>query len=174
MRVLDVSKAEEVEQWIADAFNEFGRLDGAANVAGRAGGSGDTTVQTMVCYRSRKTQFKSRSLSIFQSSRIIGDGRLGTHDERQRERRDVLYASATIKDHEARRFHRQHCQCWRNSWHASQCSLFGQQACCDRTICICIRGAWTRGCAHQHRLTVRVCCQALGASQMLTTSEVVQ
>jgi len=45
---VDVRKADEVETWIQNAINTFGRLDGAANIAGIAGGSSDTTVQTLV------------------------------------------------------------------------------------------------------------------------------
>jgi len=48
IRKVDVRKAEEVDKWIEDSVAEFGRLDGAANVAGVAGGDGDTTVQTIV------------------------------------------------------------------------------------------------------------------------------
>jgi NAD(P)-dependent dehydrogenase (short-subunit alcohol dehydrogenase family) len=47
-RKLDVSKYEEVNQWIENTVKEFGRLDGAANVAGIAGGDGNTTVATVV------------------------------------------------------------------------------------------------------------------------------
>ncbi|KAL1980674.1 hypothetical protein VTN96DRAFT_3654 [Rasamsonia emersonii] len=44
---VDVSKSDEVEQWVQSAVHEFGRLDGAANVAGIAGGNGDTTCETI-------------------------------------------------------------------------------------------------------------------------------
>ncbi|OCK81381.1 putative short chain dehydrogenase/ reductase [Lepidopterella palustris CBS 459.81] len=47
-RKLDVSDADAVSSWIADTVSEFGKLDGAANVAGIAGGDGTTTVQTIV------------------------------------------------------------------------------------------------------------------------------
>lgn len=44
---VDVSKPDQVEQWIEDTVRVFGRLDGAANVAGIAAGKDDTTVQTL-------------------------------------------------------------------------------------------------------------------------------
>lgn len=37
-----------MNRWIEDTYTEFGKLDGAANVAGVAGGDGDTTVETIV------------------------------------------------------------------------------------------------------------------------------
>jgi NAD(P)-dependent dehydrogenase (short-subunit alcohol dehydrogenase family) len=52
---LDVSNDAQVAIWVADTVKEFGKLDGAANVAGIAGGDGDTTVQTIV----RSAQGKS-------------------------------------------------------------------------------------------------------------------
>lgn len=49
-RVVDVRKAEEVISWIKDTVTEFGKLDGAANVAGVAAAEdGGSTVETMVC-----------------------------------------------------------------------------------------------------------------------------
>jgi NAD(P)-dependent dehydrogenase (short-subunit alcohol dehydrogenase family) len=45
---MDVSNSEEVEQWVQNAVRQFGRLDGAANIAGIAGGTGDTTYATIV------------------------------------------------------------------------------------------------------------------------------
>ncbi|KAJ9132417.1 putative Short chain dehydrogenase/reductase family oxidoreductase [Pleurostoma richardsiae] len=44
---VDVSQADQVTAWVLDTVREFGRLDGAANVAGIAGGDGDTTCQTI-------------------------------------------------------------------------------------------------------------------------------
>ncbi|KAK7202708.1 putative short chain dehydrogenase/ reductase [Myxozyma melibiosi] len=38
--VLDVRKPEDVDQWIEETVSQFGKLDGAANVAGLAGGDG--------------------------------------------------------------------------------------------------------------------------------------
>jgi len=46
-RVVNVSKADDVSSWIKEAYKHFGRLDGAANVAGVAGGDGTTTVATI-------------------------------------------------------------------------------------------------------------------------------
>jgi hypothetical protein len=37
-----------VNRWIEDTFTEFGRLYGAVNVAGVAGGDYDTTVETIL------------------------------------------------------------------------------------------------------------------------------
>lgn len=48
---VDVRKQEQVASWITNAVDTFGRLDGAANVAGVAGGDGDTNVQTMVRWK---------------------------------------------------------------------------------------------------------------------------
>lgn len=46
---VDVSKPHEIEAWVQTTVHEFGRLDGAANVAGLAGGDGETTCATIVC-----------------------------------------------------------------------------------------------------------------------------
>ena len=48
---VDVSKSQETEAWVQATVKEFGRLDGAANVAGLAGGDGETTCATIVCAR---------------------------------------------------------------------------------------------------------------------------
>jgi len=40
---VDVSKAQQVESWIKDTVSVFGKLDGAANIAGIAGGDGQST-----------------------------------------------------------------------------------------------------------------------------------
>jgi len=45
---LDVRNQRDVESWVEEAYGSFGRLDGAANVAGVAGGTGDTTIETIV------------------------------------------------------------------------------------------------------------------------------
>ncbi|OCK74676.1 putative short chain dehydrogenase/ reductase [Lepidopterella palustris CBS 459.81] len=47
-RKIDISDADAVERWTANTVTEFGKLDGAANVAGIAGGDGDTTAATIV------------------------------------------------------------------------------------------------------------------------------
>jgi len=56
---VDVSKYDQVEQWIQYTIEEFGRLDGAANVAGIAGGTGNTTCATMVLKPFSSLQFES-------------------------------------------------------------------------------------------------------------------
>lgn len=38
-----MSKIEDVDSWIAETVRDYGRLDGAANVAGVAGGDGEVT-----------------------------------------------------------------------------------------------------------------------------------
>ncbi|KAF2501097.1 putative short chain dehydrogenase/ reductase [Lophium mytilinum] len=45
---VDVRDPEQVGAWIADVFAQFKQLDGAANVAGVAGGTGDTIIETIV------------------------------------------------------------------------------------------------------------------------------
>ncbi|KAF2179301.1 NAD(P)-binding protein [Zopfia rhizophila CBS 207.26] len=45
---VDVRNREGIQKWIEDSFHVFGKLDGAANVAGVAGGNGDTTIETIV------------------------------------------------------------------------------------------------------------------------------
>ena len=40
---VDVRDVEQVNNWIKSAVKTFGRLDGAANVAGIAGGEGEFT-----------------------------------------------------------------------------------------------------------------------------------
>lgn len=42
-RKVDVSNREQVDSWISDILADFGRLDGAANVAGIAIGDGQIT-----------------------------------------------------------------------------------------------------------------------------------
>ncbi|KAH6972762.1 putative short chain dehydrogenase/ reductase [Ilyonectria sp. MPI-CAGE-AT-0026] len=44
---VDVSDSAQVDTWIADTIRDFGRLDGCANVAGIAGGDGETTSATI-------------------------------------------------------------------------------------------------------------------------------
>lgn len=39
-RQADVSSVEQIESWFDDTISEFGRLDGAANIAGIAAGDG--------------------------------------------------------------------------------------------------------------------------------------
>jgi NADP-dependent 3-hydroxy acid dehydrogenase YdfG len=49
-RIVDVRKAGDVASWIKDTVTEFGKLDGAANVAGVAAAeNGGSTVETVVC-----------------------------------------------------------------------------------------------------------------------------
>ncbi|KAK1487566.1 short-chain dehydrogenase [Colletotrichum cuscutae] len=45
---VDVRQDHEVKSWIQESFAKFGRLDGAANVAGVAGGTGSTIIETIV------------------------------------------------------------------------------------------------------------------------------
>ncbi|KAK5361704.1 hypothetical protein LTR20_009284 [Exophiala xenobiotica] len=40
---VDVSNAQQVDSWVIDTVSLFGKLDGAANIAGIAGGDGQTT-----------------------------------------------------------------------------------------------------------------------------------
>jgi NAD(P)-dependent dehydrogenase (short-subunit alcohol dehydrogenase family) len=40
---VDVSNAQQVDSWVKDTVSLFGKLDGAANIAGIAGGDGQTT-----------------------------------------------------------------------------------------------------------------------------------
>lgn len=47
---VDVSDDSNVISWINSLKTEFERLDGCANVAGIAGGDGNTTVQTLVSH----------------------------------------------------------------------------------------------------------------------------
>ncbi|KAJ6011556.1 short chain dehydrogenase/ reductase [Penicillium sp. IBT 35674x] len=44
---VDASKSDQIEDWIAATIRDFGRLDGAANVAGIAEGDGETTCATI-------------------------------------------------------------------------------------------------------------------------------
>ncbi|KAI1046193.1 hypothetical protein LB505_009859 [Fusarium chuoi] len=46
---VDVRSQQQVQNWVDCTVAEFGRLDGAANIAGIAGGAGDTTCATIVC-----------------------------------------------------------------------------------------------------------------------------
>jgi NAD(P)-dependent dehydrogenase (short-subunit alcohol dehydrogenase family) len=43
LKRLDVSKIEDVNSWIKEVVQDHGRLDGAANIAGMAGGEGQVT-----------------------------------------------------------------------------------------------------------------------------------
>lgn len=47
---VDVSQNDQVTTWTHDTVRYFGRLDGAANVAGIAMGEGTSTCETMVCH----------------------------------------------------------------------------------------------------------------------------
>jgi NAD(P)-dependent dehydrogenase (short-subunit alcohol dehydrogenase family) len=61
---VDVRDDEEVKSWISEAVAEFGKLDGAANVAGVAAApDGGSTVETMV--RIPYYIFTSASLRVF-------------------------------------------------------------------------------------------------------------
>jgi NAD(P)-dependent dehydrogenase (short-subunit alcohol dehydrogenase family) len=44
----DVSKTQEVDSWIASAMSEFGKLDGAANIAGLSKRSPETNSSNIV------------------------------------------------------------------------------------------------------------------------------
>jgi NAD(P)-dependent dehydrogenase (short-subunit alcohol dehydrogenase family) len=43
LKRVDVAKVDEVDTWINEVVQDHGRLDGAANVAGMAGGEGQLT-----------------------------------------------------------------------------------------------------------------------------------
>lgn len=45
---LDVRDRDGVDHWVQATFDSFGVLHGAANVAGVAGGNGDTIIETIV------------------------------------------------------------------------------------------------------------------------------
>jgi NAD(P)-dependent dehydrogenase (short-subunit alcohol dehydrogenase family) len=45
---IDVRDASQVENWVKQTIQTFGKLDGAANVAGVAAGHGNHTVATLV------------------------------------------------------------------------------------------------------------------------------
>lgn len=47
---VDVSQNDQINDWVEATVREFGRLDGAANVAGIAGGDGETTCATIVSF----------------------------------------------------------------------------------------------------------------------------
>lgn len=53
---VDVSDSVQVDTWIADTIRDFGRLDGCANVAGIAGGDGETTSATIVRHHPLSSQ----------------------------------------------------------------------------------------------------------------------
>lgn len=69
-------------------MSTFGRLDGAANVAGIAGGEGQIT-ESIVCGVVRR-RLGSHLLIIFTT----GPNRLGANDICQSHWRDALYARA--------------------------------------------------------------------------------
>lgn len=48
IRQVDVAAADEVDKWIDDAVKKFGKLDGAANVAGLSKRKPDTTSANIV------------------------------------------------------------------------------------------------------------------------------
>jgi NAD(P)-dependent dehydrogenase (short-subunit alcohol dehydrogenase family) len=48
IRQVDVALADEVDKWIEDAVKEFGKLDGAANVAGLSKRKPDTNSANIV------------------------------------------------------------------------------------------------------------------------------
>ncbi|KAL4810595.1 hypothetical protein BDV18DRAFT_165295 [Aspergillus unguis] len=55
---VDASQSDQIVDWVEATVREFGRLDGAANVAGIAGGDGDTTCATI------KTEDWDRMLNV--------------------------------------------------------------------------------------------------------------
>ena len=66
---VDVSNPDQVDRWIADTVSVFGRLDGAANVAGIAAGDGDTTCQTIVSRALPLSRLKARLVTHPWSNR---------------------------------------------------------------------------------------------------------
>jgi NAD(P)-dependent dehydrogenase (short-subunit alcohol dehydrogenase family) len=48
IKQVDVAFADQVDHWIEDAVAEFGKLDGAANVAGLSKRKPDTTSANIV------------------------------------------------------------------------------------------------------------------------------
>jgi NAD(P)-dependent dehydrogenase (short-subunit alcohol dehydrogenase family) len=48
---VDVARADEVDAWISGAIKEFGRLDGAANVAGLSKRNPDTNSSNIVRFQ---------------------------------------------------------------------------------------------------------------------------
>lgn len=66
---VDVSKDEEVVAWTSEVLSEFGRLDGAANVAGIAGGDGETTCATIV-----SASYKHRAWTKYGRKTKTGTG----------------------------------------------------------------------------------------------------
>ena len=48
IREVDIASAEGVDKWIEDAVKDFGKLDGAANVAGLSKRKPDTTSANIV------------------------------------------------------------------------------------------------------------------------------
>jgi hypothetical protein len=84
---------DDVNSWIEEAYKHFGRLDGAANVAGVAGGDGTTTVASIVC------RFPCLPSEDWDSQRFKGRQGLESHVEHQPQRSHVLHEGATPHHH---------------------------------------------------------------------------
>lgn len=95
----DVSKVEDVNGWIDDTVKRFGRLDGAANIAGIALGDGQPTENTV-----QESHLPRRRLS----DEMTESERVGQDDSCEPHRRHERLACRTPKYNKARWINRQH------------------------------------------------------------------
>ncbi len=87
---VDVSNVEQVNSWIQETVAVFGKLDGAANIAGIASGDGQTT-EAIVC----NTIFRVNS----PLTCALGTTSMGEDDCSQSDGCHELYASRATTNH---------------------------------------------------------------------------
>lgn len=97
---VDIALEAEVDEWIATAVKTFGRLDGAANVAGLSKRQLDTTTANIV----RNPILLENYMLIIDKERI----RLGHNGGCKLNRNNALHARSAPKYHSSRRIY---CQC---------------------------------------------------------------
>lgn len=137
--------AKEVDAWISDAVKEFGRLDGAANVAGLSKRTPDTTSANIV----------SSHLSFFieclrRAERLAGRRRLGQNNSREPHRHHALHARAIKSHHEAWRLNRQRLQWSRYERRTRHALLLSYQMGDERLDEDCGGGVWACGYSDQY------------------------
>ena len=140
---MDVSKTEEIEAWIKATVGEFGRLDGAANVAGIAGGDGETTCETIVgAFYPLSGYQSSWSTSAKRLKRPTEARRLGSNAEYQPERSHVLHESPAATSPSPWRGHRERLEHLRSSRTATQRGLRDKQIRCHWAYRVCGWRVW--------------------------------
>lgn len=104
LKRVDVAKVDEVDAWINEVIQDHGRLDGAANVAGMAGGEGQLTEDVV-----RFDDFFG-PLTYLLTLHSPGPEKLGENDRGQPYGGNELHENPATEDLEAGRLHRERVQ----------------------------------------------------------------